>query len=154
MHIIIPYSLQKCFNSEREIALNFHTKQHLDNENLQLNSSELCRHIELQPTFEIYTILHVPQYFLVMPEALLRIDARLLLIIVSLVLPLLWICQLGCRHSHDPGLPNAFPDTAEAALRTPGRKDMAWTMLRDSLMSFCPTAEVQLPCSITEYTLK
>lgn len=40
------------------MALNFRAEQYLDNENLQLNSSELCRHAELQPTFVIYTILH------------------------------------------------------------------------------------------------
>lgn len=76
VHTIIPSILQECFNSGRETALNFHAEQYLDRENL--NSPELHRHTELRPTFVIYTILHVPKYFLVMPEALLRIDVRLL----------------------------------------------------------------------------
>lgn len=78
MHTIIPSILQECFNSGREIALNFHAEQYSDIGNLQLNSPELHRHTDLQPTFVIYTILHVPKYFLVMPEALIRIDVRLL----------------------------------------------------------------------------
>lgn len=69
------------------MALNFRAEQYLDNENLQLNSSELCRHAELQPTFVIYTILYVPKFILVMPEVLLRIDARPLSITGSPILP-------------------------------------------------------------------
>lgn len=77
VHTIIPSILEDFFNSGREIALNFHAEQYLDIGNLQLNSPELHRHTELQPTAVIYTILHVSKYFMVMSEAL-RIDLRLL----------------------------------------------------------------------------
>lgn len=146
MHTIIPSILQECFNSGREIALNFHAEQYLDIGNLQLNSPELHRHTELQPTFVIYTILHVPKYFLVMPEALTRIDVRLLS--GSSVLPSTGLST--CLQIQLCSWFTKFLDTAEPVLRTPGRKNMEQAILRDSLESLFQMPKIQFPCSLRQ----
>lgn len=145
MHTIIPSILQQCFNSGREIALNFHAEQYLDIGNLQLNSPELQRHAELQPTFVIYTMLHIPKYSLVIPEALLRIDVRLLS--GSSVLPSTRLSTCLQTQLWALGLQNEFLDAAEPVLRTAGNKDMEQNILRDRLESLF---QKQFSCSLEQ----
>lgn len=89
----------------------------------------------------VFTVLHVPKYFLVMPEVLPRVAVRLLSITAHLA-SLLWACRLGFRYSCALVLPTAFSETAEAGLRTPGRKGTERTVPRDSLESFLQMAEI------------